>query len=287
MAIPEAQLETWSNRGAEQGSRDTIASVINALQSHNWPIGIEYDLYLQGSYPNETNIRGDSDVDIVAELTSTFYHDVTDEPTKRALGFRGGAAFGFDEFKQEVITALTNYYNAGTVVPGNKSIKIRRGTTNRLDADVVPCAAYRQYQGTTVVAEGIKFWTRSGHSIVNYPKIHEQNGHFTQGFCQGDYKGAIRIFKNARSSKAEVSDIPSYFIEGLCYNLSNNCYAGNRQQTILNCLNELHAAKNNGSLNNFTAQNGLQNMFGSQSHQIQLADGEQYIWDMVNLWNNW
>lgn len=289
MAIPEAQLETWSNKGAEQGSHNTIKSVINALRSHNWPQGMQYESYLQGSYPNETNIRRDSDVDIVVELTSDFYHNVTDENTKRALGF-SDAAYDFNEFKEQVTAALSNCYDVGTVIPGNKSIKVLKGNTNRLDADVVPCVSYRHYQGQSILAEGIKFWTLSGQPIVNYPKLHLENGQFIQGFCKGcngDYKGTIRIFKNARSSKSEVSDFPSYFIEGLCYNLSNTCYTGTRQQTVLSCLNELHNARSNGILANFNAQNGVQPMFGNQPHQISLADGEHYISELVSLWNNW
>ena len=288
MAIPEAQLETWSNKGAEQGSRNTITSVVRALSSHQWPDGMRYEPYLQGSYPNETNIRGDSDVDIVVEMISSFYHDVTDENDKRVLGLTGGGRYNFNDFRHEVTTALTNYYNAETVSPDDKCIKVLRGSTNRLDADVVPCVAYKHYRGTSVAAEGIMLWDqKSGEAIVNYPKLHLQNGSFIEGFSEGDYKGTIRIFKNARTAKPEISNLPSYFIEGLCYNLSTDCYAGSRQQTVLNCLSELNAAKNNGRLANFTAQNGVQTMFGDKPFQIRLEDAEEFILDIVNLWNNW
>ena len=37
---------------------------------------VTYDIYLQGSYQNDTNISGDSDVDVMLELKSTFYHDM-------------------------------------------------------------------------------------------------------------------------------------------------------------------------------------------------------------------
>ena len=36
-----------------------------------------YVSYLQGSYRNDTNIRGDSDVDLVLELNSVFKHDAS------------------------------------------------------------------------------------------------------------------------------------------------------------------------------------------------------------------
>ena len=39
--------------------------------------GTRTRIYLQGSYRNYTNIRGDSDVDIVAELRSSFSPDLS------------------------------------------------------------------------------------------------------------------------------------------------------------------------------------------------------------------
>ncbi|HPC63780.1 MAG TPA: nucleotidyltransferase, partial [Anaerohalosphaeraceae bacterium] len=78
MAIPESQLETWAKQGAITTAKSTADSVKNALNSYNnWPNGIDFEVYLQGSYKNDTNIRGDSDVDIVAQLNSTFYSNLS------------------------------------------------------------------------------------------------------------------------------------------------------------------------------------------------------------------
>ena len=74
MAIPESQLEKWANQGAIITAKSTADSVKNALSSYdNWKDGVDFKVYLQGSYKNSTNIRGDSDVDVVAQLNSTFY----------------------------------------------------------------------------------------------------------------------------------------------------------------------------------------------------------------------
>lgn len=287
MAIPETQLETWSNRGADQGAQNTIASIVKALEAHTWPSDMKYEPYLQGSYPNETNIRADSDVDIVVELQSTFYHNVKDPEVKKSLGFTDGT-YSFDDFWSEVFAALTSHYTDRTVQPSNKSIKVLAGSSNRLDADVVPCLTYRNYQGTNLTNLGIKLKARNtGQWIINYPKEHINQGFYIDGICLGDYKGAIRILKNARSAKAEVCDFPSYLIEGLCSNLPADCYSGTRQQTILNCLNELSAAAKKGHLANFLAQNNVQKMFGTEPFQVPLIDGEEFISDMAALWNNW
>jgi tRNA nucleotidyltransferase (CCA-adding enzyme) len=78
MAIPESQLRTWANRGAITTAKTTTDSVKNALNSYNgWPSGIDFEVYLQGSYKNKTNIRGDSDVDVVAQLNSASYSNLS------------------------------------------------------------------------------------------------------------------------------------------------------------------------------------------------------------------
>lgn len=73
MAIPEAQLQTWSNQGATSLSANTYNSIKTCIEGNNWNDDISFNIYLQGSYRNSTNIRGDSDVDVVVEFSSVFY----------------------------------------------------------------------------------------------------------------------------------------------------------------------------------------------------------------------
>ena len=80
MGIPESQLERWSSIGAQQRSAATYRSIQTALAAHDWPRYMDHDVYLQGSYPNHTNIRGDSDVDDVVETSRAFYHNVAEQP---------------------------------------------------------------------------------------------------------------------------------------------------------------------------------------------------------------
>jgi len=80
MAILESQLERWAHQGAVATAKLTADSIRNALKSYNyWPAGIDFEVYLQGSYKNSTNIRGDSDVDVVVQLNSSFYSNLTEE----------------------------------------------------------------------------------------------------------------------------------------------------------------------------------------------------------------
>ena len=78
MGIPESQLETWSRQGATTTAVSTHESIRKALSADTSLITYQdYDSYLQGSYRNSTNIRGDSDVDVVVQLNSVFNSNVS------------------------------------------------------------------------------------------------------------------------------------------------------------------------------------------------------------------
>jgi tRNA nucleotidyltransferase (CCA-adding enzyme) len=84
MVLSEAQLQTWSNKGALTTSINAHESIRNALLSDNSPIkGKNMDFYLQGSYKNDTNVRGDSDVDVVIQLKDPFYRDISQLTTEQ------------------------------------------------------------------------------------------------------------------------------------------------------------------------------------------------------------
>ena len=81
MAISESQLETWSGQGAVTTFASTYATIKTALRDIMAPYnGKAYDIFLQGSYGNDTNIYADSDVDVVVRLSSTYYYDTSDLP---------------------------------------------------------------------------------------------------------------------------------------------------------------------------------------------------------------
>ena len=73
MAIPEAQLDTWSHQGSVTQSSGTYQTMRNALIAPTAPYaGRAYDVFLQGSYGNDTNIYAESDVDTVIRLDAIF-----------------------------------------------------------------------------------------------------------------------------------------------------------------------------------------------------------------------
>ena len=83
MLIPESQLKTWSNQGAIERSAITCASIKAAIEAYFWPEGMRPEVYLQGSYPNSTNTRGNNDVDLVDVMSSVFYSNLSEDEKKK------------------------------------------------------------------------------------------------------------------------------------------------------------------------------------------------------------
>ena len=175
MPIPESQLKTWSNQGASEGSAQTYASIVAAVDGYGWPEGMRSEVYLQGSYPNSTNTRGNSDVDVVAEMSSAYYSNLG-EADKQRLGLTPGR-YNFNDFRPHLLSALTSYYGAGLVDDsGGKAIKVQ-GASGRLNADVLPSVQYKRYDNQQVIATGVTFWNQNnGEEVINYPKLHIKNG---------------------------------------------------------------------------------------------------------------
>lgn len=292
MTIAENQLEAWSGQGAVTNSINTHTYVRNALDAHTWPQGMKYEVYLQGSYANSTNIRGESDVDVVAQCTSVFYSNL-EENEKRQLGL-GVGSHNFADFRREVIAALNNYRDRSTVDPsGANAIEvIPPANSNRLKADVIACVFYKEYQALKVIAEGLTFWNQHNQQqIVNYPKLHIRNGEQknANGRTNGWYKPSVRMFKNARRQIAGDNNelrkrFPSYFVECLFYNVPDTNYGYSYQRTYTQCVNYLATALSDGTADKFTTQSGRHWLFGSNSVQWSQEKARDFVARLVQLW---
>lgn len=287
MSIPESQLDTWSNQGAVTSAKSTHESIRNALKSYDkWPDDLKYEVYLQGSYKNSTNIYSNSDVDVVARMTSSFYSNLTSEQ-KKYLEITTGS-HNFSEFKAYVLEALQDYYGSSMVAVGNKSIKLD-GETSRLNADIVPCVLYKKYKNTTLVAKGMTFWTLSDLRIINFPKLHYKNGSTKNSNTSNWYKPSVRMFKNVRECLVRKgllskSVAPSYFIECLLYNVLSSKYGSTYQNTYENVLEWL---ENKDDMSSFVCQNGQDYLFGSSSIQWSTLNARTFIAQLRYLWDNW
>lgn len=248
MAISEQQLQTWSHQGAKVGSAETYQAIKAALEEREAPYaGHRFEVFLQGSYGNDTNIYAESDVDIVICLTEVFDSDTgglspTDKTTYEA-GYLP-ATYGFREFQRDVFIWLQGNYGNGVKI-GKKAIFVP-GNANRRDADVVVCIEHRRYVSyqssrNLQYHAGICFWKADGDKVVNFPKQHRDNLTIKHQAASSRLKANVRVLKNMR--KAMVKDgwladgvAPSYFLEGMLYNVPNEYFVNSFQKTFENYL---------------------------------------------------
>jgi hypothetical protein len=294
MSIPESQLQTWTNQGSVTNSASTHTVLRNALAKHSWSSLMDYTDYLQGSYANTTNIYGESDVDIVIECTSLFFHDGIDEIEQQSLGFQPGK-HSYDDFRNEVISALVSYYGSSHVdTSGANSIKVLPSdTSNRLYADVIVCCSYRDYYQRRIVAEGITFWNRQNYAqIVNYPKLHKANG-ATKNDYIGNYKQVVRLFKNARHYMIEGDEtlkkkFSSYFVECLLYNVPNQYFFGSSlQQVFLKILGYLTDVFEKDVVDKFITQSEKHILIGNHPVQWSKPNAQEFVKRLNDLWQNY
>ena len=291
MAIPESQLSTWSHHGAQDSSKRTHAAIRQVLDAYQWPTGITREFYLQGSYRNDTNIRGDSDVDVVLELKSTTNYDVSSlsqyEQGLVTASFQP-ATYDWNDFRRETLKALEPGFGERMVAQGNKSIKLKADPP-RLAADVVVCMEHRRYTNYSSYVEGITFWALHGKRwIVNYPKEHYKNGAAKSSRTWDRYKRTVRMFKNARHHLESTGRIstdlaPSYFVECLLYNAPDSSFQYGFQETYCSVVNWMVQS----SLDRLVCQNGQQWLFGPSPEQWSLADAKVFANHLVSLWNDW
>lgn len=249
MAIPESQLETWSAIGSVTQSAQTYETIKKVLNDSASPYySKDFSIFLQGSYGNNTNVYRDSDVDIVIRLDETYYSDLNYLEQGAKANFDGAfsaASYGYDEFKAEVLAWVRAKYGAA-VNPGKKAIFIK-GSGTRRDADVLVCARLRRYRKSSngVDAnydEGICFFLPDGTRIVNFPKQHSENCTAKHQETNEWFKPVVRVYKNMRNRMIDERAIkdglaPSYFIEGMLWNVPANLFGGSYEDSFVSTFN--------------------------------------------------
>ena len=295
MAIPENQLETWSRQGATATATALYERIRTALKNDTALQGRDFDVFLQGSYRNSTNIYGDSDVDVVAMLKETFKpdYDYLDESSKALVKLgHVDATYTLTDFRRDVTNAIRRTFPTHNITEGGKSIKIPR-TSNNIPADVVPSLEYRLYlPPKTLLADashvdGIWLWdVQRHHAVTSFPKYSYDNGVAKHARTNQWYKPTVRIFKNARgwmedNGLIQSGTASSHAIECLLYNVPDQQFGSSYGDTVVNVVNWLNGA----DLTDFVCQNGIQRLFDSGRWTQQNA--RAYIGALIQMWNQW
>ncbi|OKO73743.1 hypothetical protein AC629_36380 [Bradyrhizobium sp. NAS80.1] len=253
--IAESQLDIWASQGPTSQFTDTYDRIRSNLLDKGVPYPLaKTEVFLQGSYKNDTNVYGDSDVDIVLCYTGGFYKDlsrlsVEDRRAYDALS-NGPAKYDYDDFKRDAAQYITRLYNS--VNTGKKALYIPGNNSGRRNADVLIAYEFRRYYAFKSwqdqrFDEGVCFYPAGGSMIENFPKLHAQNCTTKHQNTKSYFKHMVRIFKNMRNTMIGKNLLangvaPSYFIEGMLYNVPNDKFGGTYQETWINCFNHIVTA---------------------------------------------
>jgi hypothetical protein len=298
MPIPESQLDTWSGQGAIAGSRDTYATVKGALESSSTRYAEKgYQVFLQGSYGNDTNIYTESDVDVVIRLDDVFFYDISALSDAEKQAFHsdtgGSVTYGYFDFKSDVIAALQSSFGTAAVTAGKKAIMIE-AHGNRRKADVIPAAQFRRYRSysrdtTDDYLLGIAFFTDALERVENFPRPHSAKlttRHKETGLW---LKPLVRILKNMRRRMERDELIPkglapSYFLEGLLYNVPLEKFGKSYEDSFVNALNWILDA----SRGDFVCVNEAYYLIRDAPHVCwKPADADAFLDALVKFWENW
>lgn len=90
----------------EQKLQNAENAIKNALSKYTLAAG-EYEVFGQGSYANNTNIRNNSDIDINVCYTGGFYFHLPTGKTREEYGLTNPSAYSYKQFKDDVERILT------------------------------------------------------------------------------------------------------------------------------------------------------------------------------------
>ncbi|MGA3070905.1 MAG: nucleotidyltransferase [Terracidiphilus sp.] len=296
MAIPESQLETWSHQGAVAGSCDTYNEVKKVLEASTVPYAMkDYKVFLQGSYGNDTNVYKESDVDVVIQLNQTFNSDTSALPPDQFVAWDkaySSSGYNYYDFRKDVLKILTDRYGSD-VKEGDKAISIA-AIGNRRKADVITALQYRRYHKFNGVFDesydvGICLYNKSGDRIANYPKQHSENMTAKHQLTARWLKPLVRIVKNMRNKLVDDGKIksgvaPSYYIEGLLYNVPNDKFGTSYGDSVASAMNWILQADRG----NFVCANEQYYLLWENTHTSwPRANCDQFLNALKSFWNNW
>lgn len=188
---------------------------------------LDIEVFLQGSYENNTNVRQNSDVDINVCLKTTFYYQLPEGRSKEQYNIYP-ATTKYPDYKNAVEKALRDKFGKDNVKRKNKCIHIKENTYHH-EADVVPTFEYRNYGYYGVQYTGVKFICDDLRTIINYPKQQVENGIAKNDTTHRRYKNTVRVLKRIRyrmmDEKERINqNVSSFLIESLLWNIPDFLY---------------------------------------------------------------
>ncbi|WP_157979868.1 nucleotidyltransferase domain-containing protein [Kribbella monticola] len=285
----EALLTQWikPSSDSEQDQQERAERMVkNAVSASDQLKRSRHRIYTKGSYRNNTNVRRDSDVDVVVELYECVYYDYFPGVTPESKSDSYTGSWNPTTWRTAIRQALENYFGASEVDSSGKiAIEISEKLGSRPSTDVVPSFEYHRYDSAdqSNYHVGSCVFTRDTETkIVNWPQQQYDNGVAKNNLTGGRYKRFVRALKNAENvlvAAGNISDLPSYFMECLVYNASNYSlkYGSSLSDGFSQTLVDLYGDLNDGTaFDTWQEPNELKWLFkGAQKWSVE--DGKKLI----------
>ncbi|MBC9944178.1 nucleotidyltransferase [Leucobacter sp. cx-328] len=271
MSVSEDQLKTWTapSSDAEQEKQDRTERMIReAIDAHPGFDGYRslFSVYAKGSYANNTNVKFDSDVDIVVECSDVEYWRNADRDNP---GYSGGTPYQGvwtpEKLRTEIGAALRSKF-PGFVSEGSTAFEVN-ASSSRVNADVVPSFTFKLYYSSGNYARGTKVFKKDGTSVENYPNQQLENGRSKNSNTNFAYKKAVRILKRLENTLVEkklAEPVPSFVLECLIYNCPDEFFTRGSWRAVMRaCLAEIfnHTLKPEADNDRWLESNGIKYLF--------------------------
>lgn len=232
----EEKFRGWASppgKTEEQRCENAVRAIKNALAASPKLKGHGYSVLLQGSYRNNTNVRGESDVDIGVVCSDTQFNDFPEGMDRADFGL-SPATYHYAEFKNDVGAALVDYFGTGAVNRGNKAFDVKE-TSYHVEADVAPFFEHRRYARDGSSHKGVELRPDNGQPprVINWPEQHYANGVAKNQATGMRYKAMVRVLKSLRNEMLEAKIAAAapaigFLIECMIWNVPNSRFGSPR-----------------------------------------------------------
>lgn len=277
MAMSESERNDLLSRWIKPSSEDEQTQqdraqrmVTDAVKGHEPLKTASLYVYAKGSYPNNTNVRRDSDVDIVVECHACQYYDYMPGQAPTAHGTPYTGEWTPAKLRTEVAAALTKAFGAaGVDTTGKIALLVAAVAGSRPSIDVVPSFDYLLYNDPQRASSrrGSCVWTTVGTKIVNWPDQQLINGRAKNQRTGIRYKYFVRALKNVENVLVKAGTIkpkPSYLMECLVWNVADvTLKTGNLSQGFRATLVELWQGLDKDGFDQWTEPNNVKYLFRS------------------------
>ncbi|MFZ2031911.1 MAG: nucleotidyltransferase [Vitreimonas sp.] len=240
----ESKFRDWAAPpGATETKRcdNAVGAVRNAIKASAKLQSKSVSVILQGSYNNNTNTKGESDVDIGVVCSDTFFYDIPDGTTAQTFSI-SPATYSFDQFKADLGEALTGYFGSGAVKRGNKAFDVKE-TSYHVEADVAPFFTHRRYNNKGGVIEGVEMRPddNPAKKIINWPDQHYENGVAKNKDTGTRFKSLVRVLKSLRNEMCEnkvsaAEPVIGFLNECMVWNTPNHLFGSDRYYDDVNAV---------------------------------------------------